>query len=93
MTLQPLQLLGTRARRALKSTHAESEPECLRCRHRFDANDLSHVHSTGDNRTYIECVWCEARNEVRATAQAGASAHTVVMRIMTRRRQEDNHES
>jgi hypothetical protein len=82
MNLQPI--LGKRSQRALESTRIGGELECLRCRYRFDVNDLHRVHYSRNDRGYIECIWCEARNEVHtiAPARAGAPSRTVVLRIV-----------
>jgi hypothetical protein len=60
MNLQPI--LGKRSQRALESTRIGGELECLRCRYRFDVNDLHRVHYSRNDRVYIYFMWCYALN-------------------------------
>jgi len=50
---------------------APGELECLRCRHVFNTEELGRIRDIGHERTYIQCAWCDARNEVRAVPQPG----------------------
>jgi hypothetical protein len=61
--------------------------ECLRCRHVFEAEDLARIRSSDQELSYIQCAWCDARNEVRAVPRPGLGIQpaAVIVRIMNER--------
>lgn len=60
--------------------------ECLRCRHVFETEDLARMQDIR-GRAFIDCAWCDARNEVRAVPRSGLGIQpsAVVVRVMDER--------
>lgn len=82
--------LHTNGRAAMSERRFDRSPsglECLRCRHVFETEDLARIRASSHEPGYIDCAWCDARNEVRAMPRPGLGIQpsAVIVRIMTER--------